>query len=129
MNFLYVGLIGFGVWMLSANGLSGHDAQFYTKVAASIGGGAFLLVKDNLAFIKGLIPKKTGVAAVVVPVTVSALLPSELENKDHESIIHLRNRLQAANSSEGLEILAKLNDVIFKLPVKDKTAVENKVNA
>ena len=126
MNFLYVGLIGFGVWMVSVNGLSGHDAQFYIKVIASIGGGAFLLVKDNLAAIKGLVPKKTG--AVAVPVTVSALLPSELENKDHESIIHLRNRLQTADSSEGLEILAKLNDVIFKLPVKVKT-VENQVNA
>lgn len=126
MNFLYVGLIGFGIWMVSVNGISGHDAQFYIKVAASIGGGAFLLVKDNLAFIKGLIPKKTG--TVIAPVTVSALLPSELENKDHESIIHLRNRLQAAESTEGLEILAKLNDVIFKLPVKEK-AVENKINA
>jgi hypothetical protein len=124
MNFVYIGLIGFGVWMLSANGLSGHDAQFYIKVAASIGGGAFLLVKDNLAAIKSLVPKKTD--ATVVPVTVSALLPSELENKDHESIVHLRNRLQAADSAEGLEILAKLNDVIFKLPVKAKTVAENK---
>jgi hypothetical protein len=49
-------------------------------------------------------------------VSVKNLLPTDLESKDYECIVHLRNRLLLAKSDEGLETLAKLDAIMFKLP-------------
>lgn len=115
---LPLGFITYGTYMLVTSGVYGHDYVFWTKILASIGGGLYLIVSNNLDTIKNLVTRKvsTNIGISSHDVSVKNLLPTELESKDYECIVHLRNRLLLAKSDEGLETLAKLDAIMFKLP-------------
>jgi hypothetical protein len=117
-NFLLpLGLISYGVYMVATGGVAGHDYMFWIKSAASVFGGLYILVTNNLDKIKSLkLPSLPQTVKNVSSVNIKSLLPTDLENKDNECIVHLRNRLLLANSEEGLETLAKLDGIMFKLP-------------
>lgn len=115
---LPLGFIGYGIFMLLSSGLTGHNPVFWVKVVASVGGGLYLIVSNNLEAIKSLATRKgtTNIGMSSHDVSVKNLLPTDLESKDYECIVHLRNRLLLAKSDEGLETLAKLDAIMFKLP-------------
>ena len=133
---LPLGIIAYGVYMVTTGGVVGHDTTFWVKVATSLVGGLYLLISNNLDKIKSYssLPKvkqnsliKQSSPAVLTQATlpsigmglytasVENLLPTELETKDDECVVHLRNRLLLANSKEGLETLAILDGILFKL--------------
>jgi hypothetical protein len=115
--FLPLGFMAYGIYMLITSGVVGHDYVFWIKVIASIGGGLYLIISNNLDKFKDIFAKKsTNIGMSSHDVSVKNLLPTDLESKDYECIVHLRNRLLLAKSDEGLETLAKLDAIMFKLP-------------
>lgn len=119
---LPLGLIAYGIYMVATGGVAGHDVMFWTKVVAAIGGGTYLLISNNLSVIKSNLPSFPSVPKIGMSthsVKVKNLLPTDLETKDNECLIHLRNRLLLANSKDGLETLQALDTIMFKLPKVD----------
>lgn len=115
--FLPLGFMAYGIYMLITSGVVGHDYVFWIKVIAAIGGGLYLIISNNLDKFKDIFAKKsTNIGMSSHDVSVKNLLPTDLESKDYECIVHLRNRLLLAKSDEGLETLAKLDAIMFKLP-------------
>lgn len=121
MNILFsVGLMAYGVYMIATGGVAGHDYVFWVKVAAAVGGGLYLLVSESK--LKLSVASKT--KDIEVPnlttytnvITVESLLPNDLEKKDNECLIYVKNRLALAKSEEGLATLSKLDETMFKLP-------------
>lgn len=114
---LPLGLIAYGIYMVATGGVAGHDYMFWVKVASAIVGGLYILISNNIDKIKlPSLPSLPNIGMSVHKVSVKNLLPTELESKDYECVVHLRNRLLLAKSDEGLETLAKLDAILFKLP-------------
>lgn len=89
------------------------------QIIAAVGGGVGLLGYNNYSSVLSLFKAK-----VKVPSTSKCgkiYTPQEFELKDYESMIHLRERLTAAGSQEGLEVLNKLNGIMFSLNEKTPT--------
>lgn len=117
-----LGLVAYGIHMVATGGVTGHDLGFWAKVVASVGGGCYLLVTNNLELIKSKLPSFPVAPKIAMSshnVGVKNLLPTDLENKDNECLIHLRNRLLLAGSKDGLETLQTLDTIMFKLPKVD----------
>lgn len=105
-NLVATALSGYGGYMLTTSPLDGPWENSAKFIAALVGGIVYLLYsnKDYLTSF-----------AVKRPQSAQVFVPEDFEEQDFKSLIHLRNRVASANSKEGLETCAKLNDIIFSL--------------
>lgn len=131
MNFLLpFGALLYGIYSLyigQTNPDVDTNLKYWVQTLGATGGGAGVLVANYWDLIKAGFSKLFGGAANTEPAKVEpkseALLPTALEDRDYECIVHLRNRFTKAGSAEGLELTKKVNDLIFTITIdqnKDK---------
>lgn len=109
------------------------NLKYWVQTLGATGGGLGVLIANYWTEIKSWIPflgKKT--EALKVEPESAALLPTSLEDRDYECIVHLRNRFTVAGSKEGLELTKKVNDLLFTISIDNvptKDVKEVKKNA
>lgn len=127
-NLIPLGVLAFGIYMLvtaQMNPDADQNLKFWAQSLGATGGGSYVLVMNNWAYIKSIFSKffskKTVIDDVKDPEATS-LLPSSVEDRDYECAIHLRNRFLKAGNQEGLDLTKKVMDLIFTLtiPKEDK---------
>jgi hypothetical protein len=112
-NVIPVIFLAIGGYLLYSTGMEG-DINYWIKVAGCFGGAGFLLVSNNIGLVKDYIAKRREIKKP------DDLLPTDMEYRDNECLIHLRSRIAGAPDKvmreEGFKNLIALNEILFKLP-------------
>lgn len=111
MLLYFAGTVGYSMLHGSLN-VDLHDARFLLKLIIS-GGGAGYLVYTDFDKLKSLF-KQTNKVVPDVPKIV------DNESKymtDYTSLVYLKNRAQELKSQEMMELVVKLNNLLFSLSV------------
>ncbi len=113
-NLIAVAAVLYGIYVgYTGQTGEGIDLQSGLQVLASVLGGSAFLGYNNWSTVLALVsPKKNS------DPTQQVFTPENFEQKDFECLVHLRNRLQATGSVEGVKVVSQLNDIIFKLNAK-----------
>jgi hypothetical protein len=113
-NFLYIGLIVFGVGMLAYTGTQSQLTPIdLGKYSVMVLAGIGFLISENYSYITGLFKRQAVVTSEKI------FLQSDFEVKDMECLYHLQMRCKQAGSKEGMELCSKLNDVMFNLKLDE----------
>lgn len=126
MNVLYSFLLFlvsggmYGYWYMNP----GFDpsTKYWIQVYAALAGSVGLLAYEylpKLKNIKSILPVKPSNPTPTVPDPEQIFQPQKFEEHDFSCLVHLRNRVQKANSKDGLATVEKLAAIIFSLGKKD----------
>ncbi len=115
----------YGAYVLYTGNASGlSPIQALQGISALVGGlGYFVYLNRSVikSFFSGVVTSR--VTTKVEKSNANAIFnPNDYEQKDFECLVHLRNRVTAANSAEGIETCAKLNEIIFSLETANKVS-------
>lgn len=112
-NIVPVIFLAIGGFLLYSTGMEG-DINYWVKVAGCFGGAGFLLVSNNVGLVKDYFARKKEIKQP------DDLLPTDMEYRDNECLIHLRSRIASASDKamreEGFKNLIALNEILFKIP-------------
>lgn len=86
--------------------------RWWLQAGVALLGGFSILVFNNYSKLKW------PTFSVKPPVETKIFTPEQYEQKDFECLVHLRNRVVQANSTEGIETIEKLNSIIFSIHTK-----------
>jgi hypothetical protein len=119
----------YGVYLLYVGNASGLTPMELGKgvsaIVAGLGYFAYLNRVKLYVVVTSVLQARDKVDVKTVDKKVDACSifnPNDYEQKDFECLVHLRNRVTAANSVEGIETCAKLNEIIFSLDTVNKVA-------
>lgn len=119
---------GYGVYYLYEGNQVGMTPVEAMKGVAIIAIGLYYVIKLNYSFIISLIDgfknKQSKVTVDITQPLPTVYIPVDYEKKDFECLAHLRRRVTLAHSKDGMETLAKLNDIIFNLDIPKEDTVE-----
>lgn len=113
-----LGMTGYAQYFADGNTL---NELVRNLLLAVFGGGG--LVYNNASWVTSLVapkPKKFG---------EQIFKPEHFESEDFKCLVHLRNRVTAANDADGIVTCAKLNDIIFNLRRREELASKEPADA
>jgi hypothetical protein len=112
-NTVPVIFLAIGGYLLYSTGMEGN-IDYWIKVVGCFGGAVYLLVSNNIDVVKNYIAKRKELKQP------DDLLPTDMEYRDNECLIHLRSRIANISDKDireaGLKNLIALNEILFKLP-------------
>lgn len=128
-NLLFLALLVFGVGLFGYGQMNDGSSikELITAVVAAVGGGGGLVYNNGSALLS-MFKWPTGKAKR--PRKSAIFSPQDYELEDQRCLVHLRERLEEAGSTEGVELCSKLNSIVFGLEskIKEKKRVKEKNN-
>ena len=92
------------------------DVSFWVKTGVSICLGLFMLVSSNYNSILNIFKLNTQNKTVPVKMIKDDF---KQEFDDLACLLHLRSRVQSINSKEGMDLITKLNTILFSIGKND----------
>lgn len=121
---------GYGGYALVAKDFN-YDLRFILQMAISAGGSLYLLVLPNLSKLKSFFTvKEKEVEKDIMPEKeeleqcnkkcCNAFAATDKDMQDYFALIYLKNRAKEIQSQEMLDLVVKLNSLLFSTALQDK---------